>query len=234
MKNKILLLAAAIFLLAANCFADTIVLKSGKTIDGTILSKDNDSVKVDFGGFSSTYFFDEIESINGEKIAEPASGITSDVMPEINTEAPQEEAPVMPPVYNEGVEILKHESAAAEMATVATIVVIVLIIFILAYVYSSICLQFIAKKTSQEYPWLAWIPVANLFLMCKIGGISYWWILIILASFIPIVGMFIDIAFFGFVWYKIAIARNKPGWIGALGGLPLINAIVWGYLAFSE
>lgn len=234
MKRKLAFLAITLFLFTANSFADIITLKSGKRVEGTILNKDNDSVKIDFGDFSSTYFLDEIESINGEKISSPGQDTASNIKEEINTQESSQDPLAMPELYNKNPDALRRERAAAEAITIGIIAIVVFIIFVIFYIYHSICLQFIAKKTGQEYPWMAWIPVANLFLMCKIAGISYWWLLAILVSFIPFLGILISLAFTAFIWYKIAIARNKPGWIGALNCLPLINLVVLGYLAFSE
>lgn len=49
-------------------FAETIVLKSGKTIDGKIIERTDKYVKIDFYGVALTYFLDEIQSIAGENI----------------------------------------------------------------------------------------------------------------------------------------------------------------------
>ncbi|MDD5584265.1 MAG: hypothetical protein PHV55_04330 [Candidatus Omnitrophica bacterium] len=125
-------------------------------------------------------------------------------------------------------------STAAALAAMSTFMGIFFIIGLAAYIFTSLCLQMIAKKTNNEPSWLAWIPIANLFLMCKIAGLSYWWLLIILAGFIPILGFFASLGFSGFLWYKIAIARGKPGWIGVLVLVPLAGIAVMGYLAFTE
>ncbi|MGD0352078.1 MAG: hypothetical protein ABSB38_01050 [Dehalococcoidia bacterium] len=44
------------------------------------------------------------------------------------------------------------------------------------YVWSALCLYIIAKKTGTPNPWLAWIPIANIYLMCKVAGKPGWWI----------------------------------------------------------
>ncbi len=100
-------------------------------------------------------------------------------------------------------------------------------ILLIVYIYFCLCLQFIAVKTDTKYPWLAWIPLANIFLMCSIGKIRFWWILLLL---VPIVNVIVDF----FMWFKVIKARNKPGWLLILMILPLINYIVMGYLAFSR
>ncbi len=102
-----------------------------------------------------------------------------------------------------------------------------LIFIVLAYVYFSLCLYFIAKKTQTRHAWLAWVPLVNIFLMCSIGKIRFWWLLLLLVPLVNIVIMF-------FMWYKIIKARGKPGWLVLLLVVPLVNYIVMGYLAFSK
>ena len=47
--------------------ADTIVLKSGKTVEGKVIEKTDKYIKVDFQGVMLTYYNDEIKSIDGQK-----------------------------------------------------------------------------------------------------------------------------------------------------------------------
>jgi len=100
------------------------------------------------------------------------------------------------------------------------------IITIAFYVYMAVCLQTIARKTGTEHGWLAWIPIANVYLMCKVAGKPGWWLLLF---FIPIV----NIVFMVIVWMGIAEARDKKGWLGILMIVPIANLIIPGYLAFS-
>jgi hypothetical protein len=129
---------------------------------------------------------------------------------------------------------LSAKETKAALAVAGIIFLVFFVVLIVFYVYSAICLTFIAKKTGKEPAWLAWVPIGNVFLMCKIAGLSYWWILIILASVIPIVGSLSIAAFFIFLWYRIALARNKPGWLALLLIIPIANLVVMGYIAFSE
>jgi hypothetical protein len=64
--------------------------------------------------------------------------------------------------------------------------------------------------------------------------VSSWWLLLFLGVFIPYLGIACTAVFNGFVWYKIALARNKPGWVGVLSVIPIVHLGVMGYLAFSE
>lgn len=102
-----------------------------------------------------------------------------------------------------------------------------LLIGLWIYTYLASCLQIIAVKTDTENGWLAWIPIANIYLTCKIAGKPGWWLLLLL---IPVVNIFISII----VWVEIAKARNKSDWLGILMIVPIVNLIVLGYLAFSE
>ncbi|MDD4954536.1 MAG: tetratricopeptide repeat protein [Candidatus Omnitrophica bacterium] len=71
------------FIFIANpLFAETLLLKSGKTVEGKITERNDKSIKVDIAGLPVTYYLDQIESINGEKIKtlsnnEPATADTA-------------------------------------------------------------------------------------------------------------------------------------------------------------
>ncbi|MBM3251389.1 MAG: hypothetical protein FJZ11_01230, partial [Candidatus Omnitrophica bacterium] len=48
-----------------NTFAETIVLKSGKTIEGKIIERTDEDITIDFYGVPVPYFLDQIESVDG-------------------------------------------------------------------------------------------------------------------------------------------------------------------------
>lgn len=52
-------------------FAETIVLKSGKKVEGKKIEQTDDYIRIDFYGVPLTYYFDEIESIDGVTINLP-------------------------------------------------------------------------------------------------------------------------------------------------------------------
>ena len=87
------------------------------------------------------------------------------------------------------------------------------------YIYFSICLTVLAKKTSTPNPVLAWIPIVQAFYMLKIGrrngaiGIMY---------FVPILNM----AAFGIAWMSIAEARGKSPWVGILALVPGLGLLI--------
>jgi hypothetical protein len=50
-------------------YAETIILKSGKTIEGKLIEKTDKYIKIDFYGVPLTYYIDEIKSIDGVDIS---------------------------------------------------------------------------------------------------------------------------------------------------------------------
>jgi len=217
MKRRVALIVAVVLLITASAFAETIILKSGEEIQGVILERTGDAIKVDFNGAEATYSLDEVALIDGVE-PEPLPAAEAAVVPKQKQPEPATSPSKAKPVA----------------AAVSILMAFLALVFILSfYIYTSLCLQFIAKKTDTAPAWLAWIPVANIFLMCKIVSLSYWWISILLFAFLPYAGAFVSVGFFGFLWYKIALARNKPGWIGILAVVPIANLVVYGYLAFG-
>lgn len=119
------------------------------------------------------------------------------------------------------------EGGAGAFAALGAMMLLFVVIGGGFYVYYSLALQTIAKKTSTENPWLAWIPIANIILMLNIAKKPLWWLLLCL---IPVV----NIVIFIIVWMGIAEAVKKPNWWGILLIVPLVNIIVPGYLAWAN
>ncbi|MDD4955365.1 MAG: hypothetical protein PHP17_04950 [Candidatus Omnitrophica bacterium] len=94
MKNKMNIILAAMFLFyALPVFAEKITLNSGKTVEGKIIERTNDKIKIDVGGIPITYYMDQIESIDGNKIKPSSipeeSADKSETKPEEKSTAPQ-------------------------------------------------------------------------------------------------------------------------------------------------
>jgi hypothetical protein len=117
------------------------------------------------------------------------------------------------------------EAAGAAMA--AGFIGIILVFVLVVYLYMALSLQTIANKTGAENAWLAWIPIANIFLLLNIAKKPAWWFLLCL---IPIVSIVIAVM----IWMEVAKARNKPDWWGILIIVPLVGIIVPGYLAWAD
>lgn len=94
------------------------------------------------------------------------------------------------------------------------------------YFYFAFFLMVLARRTSTSPSWLAWIPIANLFLMCRIGRRSMFLGVLLL---VPLLNLLIV----ALVWMSIARARGKPGWTGALILIPIVNLLLPMYLAWG-
>ncbi|MBN1517262.1 hypothetical protein JXA32_11930 [Candidatus Sumerlaeota bacterium] len=105
-----------------------------------------------------------------------------------------------------------------------------IVVGIIGYVYMAICLQVIADKTGTDNGWLAWIPIANIYLMLVIADKPIWWLILL---FIPCVNI-VWIVFQILIWMAIAEERGKPSWLGILIIVPIINIAIPGILAFSD
>ena len=102
-----------------------------------------------------------------------------------------------------------------------------LILGLAVYVYFCLCIFLIAKKLGVPNPWLAWIPLVQLWTVVNCAGKPWWWLLLLL---VPIVSFIVSIM----LWMSISenLGRNK--WLGLLMLLPIFNLIYIGILAFSK
>ena len=127
-----------------------------------------------------------------------------------------------------GVAVAQSSDATGPFAALTGVVLILFLGFVVAaYVYISLALQTIADKTNTANSWLAWIPIANVFLMLSVAKKPMWWFILFL---IPLVSLVMLVL----VWMPIAEARGKPNWWGVLMIVPLANIVVPGYLAWAD
>lgn len=107
------------------------------------------------------------------------------------------------------------------------IVFVVLGAVALLYIYPAICIQRIAVKSSTEPSWLAWVPLASLYLICKLARTSGWWVLLCCIPYV------------GFIFALILLSR-VPKCLGVTDGsrylmiVPVVNFFYLGYLAFRQ
>lgn len=108
-----------------------------------------------------------------------------------------------------------------------TTMLLFVIVGLAIYIYAAYCVYTIAKKTNTPNEVLAWIPIANLYLMVKIAKVSMWWLLGLVIPYLNIIAI-------AYVWWKISEVRNRPGWWGIVMLISPVNLVLLYFLAFKE
>lgn len=106
-----------------------------------------------------------------------------------------------------------------------------IIFWLVLYVFFAYCVGRLASKMNMPFKssfvW-ALIPIANIFLLLKLGGKPMWWFILML---IPIVNFVIIIL----VWMGICEQLGKPGWWGIMIALvPIANLVFFLMLVFGQ
>jgi hypothetical protein len=122
-------------------------------------------------------------------------------------------------------------------AMLATMLIAAVFVIFLVYVYFAFAWMTIAKKLGYKDAWIAWVPIANIFLIPILAGKKWVWGFIFL---VPIV----NIAFFIIWTWQIYEKRGFPGalsliplggiipFLGAIAGIA--NLIVMGMVAWGK
>lgn len=98
------------------------------------------------------------------------------------------------------------------------------------YIYMGLALMTIGKKLGFEQAWMAWVPIANLYMMLKLADQRGWMLILAFIPFLNFFFMFYVI----YVWMKIAEKRGFESWVGILMIVPVIGVAVPGYIAWAE
>jgi len=131
-------------------------------------------------------------------------------------------------------DLLGFEIPDYVIALIEAMLIGFLIVLISLYVYVGFAVRAIARKTGTLRPWLAFVPIANVYLMAKIADLSGWYTTSLLLALIPFIGPVITTATFVYIWWKIAEKLRKPGWWGVLILLPIVNLIIMGRMAWGK
>lgn len=105
---------------------------------------------------------------------------------------------------------------------------ILLILLFGGHVIYWLPLFIIARKCANPLAWVAFVPLANLWLMCDLADRDLYWLLLVLLPGIGIV--LFELA----VWPAIAENTNKPAWLGLLMVFPLVNLVAGYYMAMAD
>lgn len=131
-------------------------------------------------------------------------------------------------------DVLGYEIPAYIIEIAAAMLVAFLIIALILYLYMSWATMVIARKTNTPGPKLAFVPVANVYLMAKMADLSGWYTTSLLLAFIPFIGGFITLATFAYIWWRIAKKLGRPGYWGILMLVPVVNLFILGNMAWGK
>ncbi len=139
---------------------------------------------------------------------------------------------------NEDLDLLMQEMAVGQVdPAVSTTSVAVYVIFMLVfYLYVAFALMALAKKMGMDKPWLAFIPVANLYLMSKMAKMHWWPVVLVVLSPIPLLGQLLALVLLVYViiWmWKIFEYFKKPGWWSILMVIPVANIVYYVLLGIT-
>lgn len=98
---------------------------------------------------------------------------------------------------------------------------------LLGHVVMAVALSKMAERKRIDNGWFAWVPVLNVVLALKIARKPLWMIVLFL---VPCVNFVMFIA----LWWSLAEEMRKPGFVGLLMFIPIVNLFVPLYLAFSD
>lgn len=105
---------------------------------------------------------------------------------------------------------------------------------ILGYILLGIILTGIAARVGEKDRWWAWVPFMNIAYMFRLAKMSWLWMLVVVVPCITSFAWFLVPVLVVVAWWKIAERRQKPGVLGLLMLLPVVNVIVGFYLAYSS
>lgn len=112
-------------------------------------------------------------------------------------------------------------------------VAVFIIIGLAYYIYRAVATMAIAKRLKVENGWLAFIPIANFYLLAKLADAPWWTMFAFLLAFIPLIGPFAFLAVFVYWWWQIAGRLKRENWWGLLQLIPIVDLIIIGIMAWG-
>ena len=121
-----------------------------------------------------------------------------------------------------------YDSLTEEEKALSNKIILFASIFgLVGYVFTSFCLMKIADKLEIPNSWLAWIPIAQIWVMVRAAGKPGWWLILF---FIPLVNFVIGLI----VFFSIPTSLNKSSLYGLLLFVPILGVFLYcGLLAFT-
>lgn len=106
------------------------------------------------------------------------------------------------------------------LAGLAIFMVILVALFAIGlYVYHALAWQKIGKNQKYKYPWLSWIPFANISMIFQMGGFHWAWVFLFL---LPVLGWIAIMVLLAISMWRIFEKAKYPGWLGLSYALIII------------
>ncbi len=102
-----------------------------------------------------------------------------------------------------------------------------LLLFLGFYAFGSYTLMVIGQKLDVPAAWLAWVPVASIWVFVKAADKPWWWILLLLVPLVNIIIVFV-------LLFSIPPRLGKSALWGLVIFFPVLGALIYqGVLAFG-
>ncbi len=117
---------------------------------------------------------------------------------------------------------------------VAIGIVVAVLVFLAVYIYFALAWYTIAQRQRHKYPWVAWMPFANIALVLQLGGFHWAWVFLLL---IPILGWIAVFVLFVIANWRIFERARYPGWFSLSLIIPklgwLLYLVALGFVAWK-
>jgi hypothetical protein len=198
--------------------AETIEFKSGDVATLPILKFANDFITVQaLDGAEQQLNYSQIDKIDGKSVFYSSATVRHKPPP----------ADISQPIKREITRYqwrLSHQFSKLKMDIAPSTIWALMGLLYIAFCFP---LRLIAEKLEVPHSWMAWIPIAQMFLILRMAGKPLWWFLLLL---IPLVNIIIMVL----VWMAVAQACGKsPVW-GLTVIVPILAFFVIWYLALSK
>ncbi len=89
----------------------------------------------------------------------------------------------------------------------------VLVLALGAWALAAYPLFHFARRTRDHAgdAWFAWVPILSTVLLCRVARVSAWWMLVLVASVVPVLGTLVALAFTVTLWVRIGRRFGATG-----------------------
>ncbi len=110
-----------------------------------------------------------------------------------------------------------------------------IVFFLAIYVYHALAWQKIGRNQKYEYPWLAWIPFANISMILQMGRFHWAWVFLVLIHILGWIALFVLSII---SMWRIYEKAKYPGWLSLASIVPriggILNLVVIGFVAWKK